>query len=170
MQVAWANLTVQSTAKDCTTLLLHSRPAVMVQYSLHREAGLPVHTLTVSCMCVRGLIPPTISFWLLSCLSWGKDGCQEWVNILLFPPGISHSLLSAALLLQDVDKNRLTPALWCQKQFLVAVIFRRWWQGRELECPVFQASTWIPGLSPCFSVTTLMLVVMITFKLEIPVN
>lgn len=168
MQVAWANLTVQSTAKDCTTLLLHSRPAVMVQQSPQRSWIACAHT--VSCMCVRGLIPPRISFWLLSCLSWGKDSCQEWVNILLFPPGISHSLLSAALLLQDVDKNRLNPVLGCQKQFLVAVIFRRGWQGREFECPVFQASTWIPGPSPCFSVTTLMLVVMITFKLEIPVN
>lgn len=172
MQVAWANLTVQSTAKPTIQICCLTMDPLWWCSSVFTEKldWLPVHTLIVSCMCVRGLIPPRISFWLLSCLSWGKDSCQEWVNILLFPPGVSHSLLSAALLLQDVDKNRLNPALCCQKQFLIAVIFRRGWQGRELECPVFQASTWIPGLSPCFSVTMLMLLVMITFQLGIPVN
>lgn len=80
-------------------------------------------------VCVWARTP--FGFWV----AFGQDSWQYWLDKFVFPPDIS--LLSAAPFPWAVGKNRLNLILWCQKQFLIVVLFRWVWQGRELECHVF---------------------------------
>lgn len=133
-------------SKDCTALraLPHDMPRWCGMVSvLCTRLGLTCCAMIgcVLCMCAR-----TDTFGLFA---FGKDSCQYRLDISLFSPAISHRLLSAAQFLWGVGKNRLKVILWGQKEFLIAVSFVWGWQGKELECHVFQPSTSIPA-APCF--------------------
>lgn len=150
----WFRLARSQLGKSALLYPLVPKDCSMVNESC-THLGWTLCAMVDGVLCVWVSTDTPLDFWV----AFRKDSCQYRLGIFIFPPDISHRLLSAAPFLWGVGKNRIN--ILCQKQLLIVVFFRWGWQGRELECHVFN-----PGPQSLFS---LWCFGMITPHLEIPV-